>query len=465
MSRETPQTISRLVSHIINQISEIQKAINDDSSSIFPSVRRRYKLIGDDYLLVLSRIRYLTEKVILSRAVSLKDDPLTGGPAMTLDGVVREWYQGHLRDLRLTSDEVAKEFLHGQLKTTMPDELYLWVSDFLDQQLPETTFVFKDDEDFKVYGLRKSLMDRLVPFKEMEKTALASGIPSFSKMEYAKNLKFTNGNVIACRSGESQNPAIWPVIMHELFHIVSTKKNYRKSFNEFARREFGDVPPLDKTKAIHANWLEEILVDHMAINYFGPVYAFSLCEFFSSFPHPATDQHPPMGFRLLSAKGCLERDIQRLGKNPVTPFLQRVENQLASEMPETKIAESINTITKLLDLWIADKAMPGYVEQRAAYRERPPSWISDQEAKLRDPDLDIDMLQFIGPRFEDNEIATHFFEDLVPIGIHPNILFNIIFREYERFEPQVHTDVLVESIAKWNIVNNWESALRAKVAD
>lgn len=455
---QIPATVSRFCSRLDSLCDTIERELSRATISVYPSVRLTFQEVGKNYLYGLSYLKYIAEEVLVNRAADELKLFEKDNPEVTIDNIVREVYNGHIRKLYLTAQELQRDFLRQQMQGQIPHEVYLWVADFLPRLVSGTRFIFQEDVKFENEDFTTAIIARVRPLAELTQPTLDSSIKEFGQTEYSKKYKFVPGSIISYAESEAKTPAFWPIIMHEVFHIVSDKNLYLDGFLNFPKQNSvggRKIPLLDKDSTRNHNWMDELLVDHLALRYFGPVYAFSLCEYFSRYPSPKTDEHPSEEVRLLAAAHYLEGATKRMGKFMTEPFMVKVNELLYGKTPDL---EGIQELSELLEMWANNLGLPTYEAQLKRYQEEssPSKELLDY---MKDYSKDTDLIAFKEPPFKVEDIRRYFFEGLIPIAIHPNILFNVVFANYKEYDSDVHLTVLVESIKKWRILESWQESL------
>lgn len=455
---ELPPILSRLSSRLEDLRQAIRNEIQLGTTSIYPSVRRNFQHVGRNYLYGLNYLTYIAQEVLVKVAGGTLSLVRKENPEATLDSVIREFYNEYVRKLYLTAEDLQRDFIRLQVRNEVPHEVYLWVSDFLPHLVPNARFVFQEDVKFENEEFNTAILGRVRGLAELTQPTLDLSITEFNRSEFSKKEEFVPGSVITFAGAEAKNPDMWPIFIHEVFHIVNTKNGYLSIFLNFPKtRDVGKLkmPSLSDNITEQHNWLDELMVDYLSLRYFGPVYAFSLVQYFSRYPYPSTDEHPPMEMRLLATAHYLGNASKKLGKGLTEPFMSRLNSLLEGKTPDI---EGIEDLSELLEMWGDSLGLPTYVGQLNQYQHRPNLSLAQTDL-LRNPNEDVDLVPFNEPPFTVDEIREHFFNGLIPLAIHPNILFNVVFANYKEYDPSQHSIVLAESIRKWHILESWRPAL------
>jgi len=213
-------------------------------------------------------------------------------------------------------------------------------------------------------------------------------------------------------------------------------------------------------------WISEILMDFLAINGFGPMYAKSLLEYFKRAPYYQTFEHPEMSSRLFCVYQYLirpmksETDIfgkcQLKAKEEIGREIRRYETE--GELDNEK-EQKLLLLYSLLAQFFERIKVPSFIDKLARYSKQ----AANPKATLKEilQTRQNEFIPFQDPLLEFDDIKNNILYHHISLAIDPNIVLNVVLANYDLYRRDEHLSVIVDGIRKWKIKQVWNNSVGA----
>jgi hypothetical protein len=444
----SPSPLAHYKSKIEETRKDIQLATKSLESITYKTVRGRLVTSGENYERGLQSLWVLLNEVILRRVVAYRDylEKKTK-TQVPLEPILKS-YASQLNTSYQIIERLRSDFISSQVNGSLPWEIYLWVGDILSAVKFERTpdsfdIVFQSSSSFSNHTFEEQILRPLDPIRDLASEPLIPGTldapPPPSPYE-----ALTKGHVIMYISGEARSIMFWPALVHEVFHITQKEANWMSDFRKYCVEHNAPKVELNEDQFRNDTWIEELMMDSLAMHYFGPMFALSLINYLNVQPYPS-GEYPSMEMRLYLSQRKLEswrlsfvktyKGRYEILQRCVAKMQPQVDAFIEQSMPDRKAQKSLDSLFELIQGWL--KA----------------SGARDFESVLDNYSTSCDDFN---PELTYQEIVRYTFEKYVPPAIHPNILLNVVLAEYEKYDTTKHYNVVVDSIKNWKVAQSWK---------
>jgi hypothetical protein len=440
------------LAHYQFKIEETKKDIEIATKSLqditYKTVRNRLSASGENYERGLQSLWVLLNEVVLRRVTAYRDYlEKKNKSTVPLEPLLKS-YSSQLNTSYQIIERLRSDFIASQVNGSLPWEIYLWVGDILSAVKFERTpdpfnIVFQSSSSFANHTFEEQILRPLDPIRDLASLPLIPGTldapPPPSQYE-----PLTKGHVIMYISGESRSIMFWPALVHELFHITQKEANWMSDFKKYCVEHSAPNVELNDDQFRNDTWIEELMMDSLAMHYFGPMFALSLINYLNVQPYPSGD-YPSMETRLYLSQRKLEswrlsfaktnKGKYEIMQRCVAKMQPQVDAFIEQSMPNRKTQKNLDALFGLIQGWLKASEARNF------------------ESVLDDYSLSCDNFN---PELSYEEISKYIFEKYVPPAIHPNILLNVVLAEYEKYDFSKHYNVVVDSIKNWKVFQSWK---------
>ena len=445
---------------IFDHITELSNTFKKwkGSKIEYPTVRTYLKTSIQNFDTGLSLMKNLLSKVIIHPAKLEQERILKlEKKKIPIEEIIRyRW----LSQVTLCYNMVERfNFsVQNQISPIFPIEIYLLIQEIFQEFDSKFPFVFEAGEQFETLSFEKTIMDPLLPFIEISKLYT---IPGTLKTETAKDVieghRLSPGYIITYIRGEAKTISLWPILIHEAFHAVDLENRYFEKMIVFLSKKIGELPIFNEDEVINKRWLREIFTDIFAIKRFGPMYILSLLNYYERLPYIKGIYHPDMALRLETVMHFLEeyfpytdifpkcKSAIGLQKEDQPSIFERVSDIINAKNFSSEQKKEIDNLYNLISKWLDKLNFSSFRDILKTYANPPEKQLSDRI--------------FNDPVFNFDEIKELILTDRVSLAIDPAILLNVVLSSYDEYNPDIHFDVITDSIAKWKIKKVWNKII------
>ena len=275
---------------IINQIEQWNK---DDV--VYPVARKNLSLSATNYIRGLKIIQNLITKTIIKPATERQTEIEEKGTPIDLETVIRKFYSRQVVGYYRIAERFNDNF-NNQKAPFLPFEIYYWIDSILKDLDIDIPVVVEASNQFINESFNDTIIEPLSAGLEMGGGSLIPGsLETVDVSDIFEGFKIEDGYIISYIRGEFRNIQLWPILIHEIFHIVDREK---KLVQNLLKTNTG-LPALSSEKSQNLKWITEIMMDIFSAKYFGPMYLLSLQTYFDRLPYVGqTLDHPEMALRL-----------------------------------------------------------------------------------------------------------------------------------------------------------------------
>ena len=453
--------LSSTIEHVEELESEVQRSVAELNKIPYSKVRRNLAIAVENYEKGLFAIKSILGELV-ERGKAVVALPASRKRNLTLHEVLRKHWSIPITRCYNTAENFRASFdLESQ--GGIPWELYHLLIDIFDQFGFSEPFVFREADQFVNETSKETIVDVLDPLIKPLQEPIPSTIVSKSASK-ATVPDVIPANTISYIAGEARNPLLWPVLVHEGFHVLD------KRLGLFDQMEKSLVHPhrlpnLDKAKGpdINRRWSREIFQDIAAAHYFGPLYSFSLLKYFERLPYLQTIEHPEMSVRLYSVNKYLEEQPAATvsGSDILTRALGFCRPILKEEISKYVTAgELTDDTTRELDMfyegvtsWIRSKKITLFEARLNQYL------VESDRAREMVQMTTIDKVPYVDPAFKFEEVVDMVCNLGVYPAFHPTLLLNIVLSASDSYTPQGFQERYVDCMRKWCVKEAWNQAI------
>ncbi len=449
--------------HIEELESEVDHAILDLNQIPYPKVRHNLEVAGHNYRAGLVAIKNILNKLV-ERATAVEELSALTGRKLTLHEALRKYWGKEVNQSYLTAERFTTNF-RLESQGGIPWELYYMVLDIFDGFGFDETFVFREGSHFMNETSEETISEVLDPLAKALQEPIPGKIDGQATREEIIP-PISSAHAISYIAGEARNAVLWPVLVHEAFHLLDKRLGL---FGKMEKSLAGTqrLPILDKTKDAEVNrrWSREIFQDIMAIHYFGPLYSHSLMRYFERLPYIQTIEHPEMSSRLYAVSKYLEdiRDAPISGSDIVVKALRFCGPGLEAEMVKYRDSGELTKETRLeLDMFYRSVTSWLKLQKTTLFGDRLRQYVEESEKAPQMAQLNnVDQVPFVDPLLNFDEVVDLVFRSGVYPPLHPTLLLNIILSVSDQFSPPGFYDRFVECMKKWCVKRAWNQAMAA----
>jgi hypothetical protein len=458
--------LEALLSHIDSLIDKTSESENEIDLVPYSRIKSMLLLATENYRNGLRIARDGLTLSLIKKAEIIAGTPKPrNGNLQSAEEILYTFYQ----EILSASYSTAERFNTDVAMLTKADiapELYHWLLDIPDSFEVKKIVVLREGDRFLTETFEELIVNPLRALITIAKKPEVQGsLAQVKPLDLLKIYPIKEGYVVSCIRGESGNPVMWPILCHEMFELADKENNILEKFAANISETGKEMPVLDSVPETNELYVLEVLMDFLAMNSFGPMYAKSLLEYCKRSPYYKTPQYPEMCVRLFCAYLYLcqsfesETDIfgkcQKKAMQEIEPEILRYEQNgdLDKEKKERLVA-----LFRLMMRFLAIIKTPSFVDRLRHYAEEgadPKMTLGqlmqseDQFIPFKDPLLTFDDIK--------NNILFHH----VALAIDPNIMLNVVLANYDVYTKEKHLSVLLESIKKWKVKQAWNKSVEA----
>jgi hypothetical protein len=359
-------------------------------------------------------------------------------------------------------------------RTEIAPELYHWLCDIPESLNVQKVIVLREGERFLTQTFEQLITNplrfliRIAEKPEVSRNSFAQVKP----LDLLKMHPIQEGYVVSCIRGESGNPVMWPILCHEMFELVDLAERARAEENSIFKKfvnsvsEAGEeMPALDPVPETNELYVLEILMDFLAMNSFGPMYAKSLLEYCKRSPYYKTPQYPEMCDRLFCAylhlHQSFEGELDIFGKckkkamDEISPEISRYEQN--KELDKEK-KDKLTRLFKLMIHFLPTIKTPSFIDRLKYYAEEAVDSNMTLEKLVQSED---EFIPFKDPLMSFDDIKNNILFHHIALAIDPNIVLNVVLANYDLYREEKHLSVLLDGIKKWKVKQAWNRSAEA----
>jgi hypothetical protein len=431
------------IDFIINQIDHWKS-----SDVVYPVARKNLILSENNYINGLKIIKNMLAKTIIKPARKVQEIVEKSGTIINIENVIRKHWSNQVIDYYNIVERFNLNF-NNQTSSMMPFEVYYWVQSILDELGVPVPFVLEASNQFANHSFNETIIDPLSVGLEIGAGSIIPGsLEQIDVSDVLEGYKILDGYIISFIRGEFRNILLWPILVHELFHILDREKNLVKSLS--VKNE--ELPALSDDAMTNSKWTKEIIMDIFSAKYFGPMYLLSLVNYYERLPYIQTLDHPEMALRL--------RAVQEYVNTTEVPYTDIFDNckkfcfELTGEKIEDMLKagefskaneERIVKIYQIVSKWFDGLKIFSF---RIALKHYQLQSKSNGNEKI-----------FTDPIYTFDDIANLFFDSQVSLAFDPRIVLNVVMAQYARYKSEEHFETINDGILKWRIRKEWNKVL------
>jgi hypothetical protein len=427
------------IDFIINQIEKW-----DSSEIIYPKARDNIVLSAQNHVNGLKIIKNILIKTVIKPATDLQKTLEKKGTKTTVEALIRKHWTRQVVEYYNLVERFNLNF-NNQKLPILPFETYYWVQSILADMKLDVPVVIEAGNQFINHSFEDTIIEPLSVGLEIGGGSIQPGsLQQIDISDILEGYKISHGYVISYIRGEFRNILLWPILVHELFHILDREKGLVKNLLVYAK----DLPTLSEDSATNSRWITEIFMDIFSAKYFGPMYLLSLVNYYERLPYSQTLDHPEMAIRLKVVQQYVNdaevayTDIFDKCKACCTEMAStKINDILEAEKFSKEKEEKITKIYKIISDWFDQSKISSF---RIALKHYQLQTRSDENDKT-----------FTDPIYTFDEIANFFFDNEISLAIDTRILLNVIMAQNKRYDSEKHFEIINESILKWKIREEW----------
>lgn len=454
--------LESLIGHIDDLVGQINSLISNVQTVPYPRVRNYLGISGQNFVSGLRIVKEMLNEYIIKRAEIIANLSKDQNQALSVDDVIRSYWRQQVSNTYSIIERFNNDALM-QAKANIPFEIYHWLLDFFDNAGLDTPIVLQQSNQFINQSFKRAIVEPLEYLIKIGKKPIIPGsLVQVKSPDILKKYPLTPGYIISYISGEGPNPLLWPVLVHEAFHIMDKEINFmgriKKHFTSLDKK----LPVLNKNPRVNSKWIEEILADVLAIHTFGPMYAYSLSDYFERAPYVQTIDHPEMSVRLYSVYQYLDSTrsnytdiLHRCVNSCKGKIVEKIDRYEKSGQLEEDEKQKIHELYKEISEWYKNLKPNSFTQTLKNYVLESRRSVSEAEKAKSEKKFVL----FPNLLFDFNEIRNLLLEDRISLAINPNILLNVVLANLELYDRERHLDALVDSIKKWKVKQAWQLSI------
>ncbi len=458
--------LEALLSHIDSLIDKTRESENEIDLVPYSRIKSMLLLAIENYRNGLKIAKDGLALSLIKKAEIIAGTPRLGnGNPLSTDQVLYTIYQEILSASYSTAERFNTDVAFLTKAEIAPD-LYHWLLDIPENLNIRKIVVLREGDRF----LTETFQELIVtPLKALitiaEKPEIQGSLAQVKPLDLLNTYPIKKGYVISCIRGDSGNPIMWPILCHEMFELVDKENSILKEFAANVSDASEEMPVLDSIPETNELYVREVLMDFLAMNSFGPMYAKSLLEFCKRSPYYKTPQYPEMCVRLFCAYLYLcqsfesETDIfgkcQKKAKEEIEPEILRYEQN--GDLDKQK-KERLSALFTLMMRFLAITKAPSFVTRLRHYAEAAADPKKTLEQLVESEDQ---FIPFKDPLLTFDDIKNNILFHKIALAIDPNIVLNVVLANYDLYRKEKHLSVLLESIKKWKVKQAWNESVAA----
>jgi hypothetical protein len=473
-SRQSP--LRSTLEHIDNLESRIDYTLKHLNDVPYPYVLTALSTAGKNYQNGLNALRNSIEEYLIKRATAIAKLSNKQNDTTVINDIIKKHWSPQLNLSYRIAESYTNSFL-AERNAKIPEELYFLVADIFKEfkEYPsEEIFVFREGTEFKTESFEATIWEPLDPLLQVgQQTILEGTVNTFIFRNIKKEFVLNRGYVITYIAGEATNPSLWPIFVHEAFHLLDNRLGLFDEFEKKLLLEKRELPALEKNPDINRAWLREIFQDIAAVHYFGPLYAFSIMVYFDTLPYYQTIQFPAMSARLYAVSRYLDRIKSGQVKSPYTDYLERavrfcgplLDKEITEHPLEIDMKNELDAFYEHVTSWIISRGIKLFVQRITDYTTEASK--ASELLKIGEKDgggvespetlsARVFRVPYVDRLFTFDEVVDLVFTRNVSLAIDPIILLNIALSVSEEHRPTKVYDKLTDCMKKWYVKRAWD---------
>jgi len=415
------------------------------SSSVpYPGIRKNLVLSADNHVNGLSIIKNVLSKAIIKPAKGIQERLEKEGKKADVEDIIRRHWFRQVTECYHVVERFNFDF-SNQISPVLPFETHYWIQSVFENWKTYFPLVLEASNQFVNHSFKEKILDPLAPLIEVGLDYTIPGtLEKVNVSDVLEGFKVSSGYVISYIRGEAKNVLLWPILIHEAFHIIDREKNLVGSL----LGQDVKLPVFSEVKDINSRWVQEIFIDIFSAKYFGPTYLISLVNYFERLPYVQTIDHPEMALRIRAVQEYVTTtdveytDIFDKCKSHCFEIVgEKIKNFLAAA------DFSVEKEEKIIEMY---KIVSGWFDELNPYSFR----MALKNYQLQKNDEKSEKT-FVDPVYSFSEIADLVLTNQVSLAIDPRILLNVVMAQYQRYDPEKHFEIMTDSILKWKIRREW----------
>lgn len=438
---------------IVNQINERKL-----SEITYPLARKNIKISSENHIKGLKIIQNILRKAIIGPATDIEEKIREKGKKVNIEDIIRKYWLYQVAGCYNSVERLNFEFTN-QIESMLPLEVYYWLDSVFKGTKVPINFVLEASSQFSAQSYNEKILDPLSVGLELSAGIKVPGTLSpIDVTDVLQGFKITDGYVIDYIRGEARNTILWPILIHEIFHIVDRE---RKLLDNILKS--GKIFPIinddPETNLRHAR---EIFVDILSAKYFGPMYLLALVNYYERLPYVQTLDHPEMTLRLRAIQEYLAKtsvqytDIYDRCK---TICIEKTSNKIKGILEsnnftrekESNVVQIYEIVSQLFD----NLKFPSFKTALKQYQYQ----TSDEHYNYCKDKENL----FVNPAYSFNDIEDLIFERGVSLCLDPRIILNVANARSEKYSTEKHFEIITDSIIKWKINKEWNKTIEAPI--
>jgi len=459
--------------HLDTLLTNLNQEFSSKRGQIaYPTIKSNLETAAQNYRIALSTLKTILSVYILDTARLVADASKKRTKTQTVDDVLDRLWGDELNNSYGMGETILSDFTR-ELDPNIPLELYYLVLELFEDFGFAENFVLRQGGQFVSETFEETVFSKLRPLLESAKPPVVPGtletvptVPDFMELwaSTAKNVGETVPNLvntIVYIEGEAHNPLLWPILIHEGFHLMDRRLHF---FEEVEEIMFGRTLTLDKSepKEVNRKWAREIFQDICAVHYFGPLYAYSLLTYFEKLPYIQTIGYPEMSSRLYAVKLYVERGLSNItytnflaeGAKFCSPTLAKeIQKYEENNQLDGSVEKELERFYDVVASWLDARGVRLFTKRLRQY-------VTESSEAVRAPvEGDLDLMPYVDSIFTLDDVVKLLFKDEVALAIDPMILLNIGLMNSAPYTPEGWYKMYVNCIRKYRIKKAWKDVL------
>lgn len=354
-------------------------------------------------------------------------------------------------------------------RTEIVPELYHWLLDIPESFDVQKVIVLREGDRFLTETFQQLIVNPLKLLITIAgKPEVYGSLAQIEPFDLLETNPIKEGYIVSCIRGESGNPVMWPILCHEMFEVADKEKSILRKFATAISKAGEKMPVLDKIVETNEQYIREILMDFLAMNSFGPMYAKSLLEYCKRSPYYKTPQYPEMCVRLFCAYLYLsqifesETDIfYKCQKKAIQEIEQEILRYEQNGDLDKEKKDELFALFRLMMQFLMTIKTPSFIDRLKHYVEDAanPKTTLDELVQSEDQ-----FIPFKDPLLTFDDIKNNILYHRIALAIDPNIVLNVVLANYDLYSKEKHLSILSDSIKKWKVKQGWNASVKAIIS-
>jgi hypothetical protein len=438
---------------IVNQIKD-----RKCSEIIYPLARKNLEISAENHIKGLKIIQNILRKAIIGPATDIEEKIREKGKTVNIEDIIRKYWLYQVANCYNSVERLNFEFTN-QIESMLPLEVYYWLDSVFKGTKVPINFVLEASSQFSAQSYNEKILDPLSVGLELGAGIKVPGtLSAIDVTDVLQGFKITDGYVIDYIRGEARNTILWPILIHEIFHIVDRERKLLDNILQSGQT----FPIINDDPETNLRHTREIFVDILSAKYFGPMYLLALVNYYERLPYVQTLDHPEMTLRLRAIQEYLMKtNIQytdiydRCKTICVEKTSSKIKGILESnnftKEKESNVIQIYEAVSQLFD----DLKFPSF---KAALKQYQYQTSDEHYEHCKDKEN-----LFVNPAYTFKDIEDLIFERGVSLGLDPRIILNVANARSEKYSAEKHFEIITDSIVKWKINKEWNKTIEAPI--